>query len=257
MPGRLGQERRLRLVGEHAMHQQVVCHQRVDIDRIGVAAIPPRHPHTGQHQRVDRAPPGPPEGAGDHRGRTADHLRRLLEPVEQFVQQQGLQRCPQTPGQLQRTERGPDETGPVAERDHPATALVHQVLQVEQLSPAGGEPGEQLVRALLALVGVPEEHVPVRQRRGIVGQLLDADDHHAGIGARPRAGGHQFGARPDVLGVGEHPHRRRLHQHPDARRSQFGGRPRRDRRAPLAVTLLGAQQDRRAAHASIRSASSA
>jgi hypothetical protein len=141
---------------------------------------------------------------------------------------------------VQHGQRRTDVPRPVAERRQPPAGVVGQVLQVEQHTATGVEPAQQPFRALLPLVGVPEEHVPVPQRGWIFRQLLQPDDHGVPRRVDPAALLGHGAARGGVVLDRVHALRGPFDGHGEALAHERGGVGRRDRRAAFGDPHLAA-----------------
>ncbi|HJQ02680.1 MAG TPA: hypothetical protein VJ851_13855 [Jatrophihabitans sp.] len=106
---------------------------------------------------------------------------------------------------VQHRQRGTQVTSPVTECGQPPAVVVGEVLDVEQRTAAGDEPPQQLLAALLALVGMPEVDVPVPKLSRLGGQLLQPDHERLGRCVRPAVRRHQSATGVGVIGVGETP----------------------------------------------------
>ena len=171
--------------GEDGVDQQLVGQQgrSVQVPRLG--QVPAGGVDPGLVERDPRTPAAAAQ--------CADHQRAHPGPgCPEFGLQRLLggrqQRRRQPAPVLEHGEGGPQISGPVAEGRQPPPLVVRQVLQVQQRPAPGDEAAQQLGRARLALVGVPEVDVPVAQLARLVREFLEADDHRVRWRADPGPG---------------------------------------------------------------------
>ncbi len=157
----------------------------------------------------------------------------------------GRNRPASLPAQLRDAafDRGgcPGETRPIAKGGNAAAIDIGQILQIQQGAATGLEPLQQFAARGLALVGVAEHDVGMRQGRLVFGQLLQTKDHGIARGVGPAMGGDDLAARLRIGGDGDHPavavFDAHLHAGCDQRGGPFGRQP----GAGLIVALFGAQ----------------
>ena len=79
-------------------------------------------------------------------------------------------------GKAFQRDRSPGIPRPIAKGRNPATAFVHQILQIIQRPAPGLEPLKENATRGLALVGMAEHDVAVGEGRAVLGQFLQAED---------------------------------------------------------------------------------
>ena len=94
--------------------------------------------------------------------------------------------------------RGPGVSGPIAKGGHPPAGFIYQIFKVIQRPAPGDEPVQQNTPCGLALVGMAEHDVAVRQRRAILGQFLQTEDDRICRGLGPKIPGDDLAARSPV-----------------------------------------------------------